>query len=182
MGLSGINGGATVPRRWVDTVEARPKLDAAVLAREGLLGNVPAGIEAIAVPATLGGEFWLLRCPQCRRRFQALYELDGAFKCRACHRLDYRSRHQDHNNPLQKLARLRRQIGAHPSMIVPLPPRPRDRAARAIYDKLASEIAIAELRVLSYLRGMSTGLEKYAERRNERKRRSNSERSEPTGL
>ena len=67
--------------------------DAAELARSGRLASLPPGIEAVSVSATLGGEFWLLRCPQCRKRFWALYEKDQRIACRRCQQLDYASRH-----------------------------------------------------------------------------------------
>ena len=198
--MSGAVGrsGGNIPRRCDPRpLESRPVLVASsqlvapgnvarlpwatVAAEPGrLLVSYDGRTETIALVSSPAGPnvITLLRCPSCQQPYRLLYELDGTFKCRGCHRLDYRSRHEDRNNPFQKVTRLRLQIGAHPSMLEPLPPRPRDRAARVIYDRLASEIAIAELRALAYLRGMSASLEKFAERKYERERRFGAERSE----
>ena len=99
-------------------------------------------------------------CPRCRRSVWFLRVLDGRAGCRQCLKLDYASRHQDRADPFRLAVRLRRKLGAHPSLLEPLPPSPKDRRAAREYDRLASAIAVAEARALAWLRAFNRVLEK----------------------
>jgi hypothetical protein len=117
------------------------------LARETvtlLVDGVPQEIEVVRQDRIHGQQaYW--RCAQCSALRSHLYVVDGALACRVCHRLDYRSRHTLHL-PL-RVARLRKRLGALPSVLAPLPQRPPrwrpDYWARAIAELAVLEAALA---------------------------------------
>lgn len=161
---------------WPDhrLVENHARLDAYALARDGMLttgivseirwtNGIVATIRAeptrlaivigdrqqfVALDPKQCGAFIRagLRCPSCRRRIIHLYEIGGAFTCRKCADIDYRSRHAKRRRwaGLSRIAKLRAQINADPSPLAPLPPRPRWRMSRVKYDRIAAEIARQE--------------------------------------
>ena len=118
MSLPGLPGR---PRRSGPLLDNLPRLQADALVRAG---RMPAGIKAIAIPTYLGGERWVMCCPGCSGRFQVLYEHGGRIACRNCLDAGYGSRHLDRSDPFRVANRLRRRLGAHPSLLEPLPPRP----------------------------------------------------------
>jgi hypothetical protein len=69
-----------------------------------------------------------------------LHDKAGAFACRKCCGFDYRVRHCDRSCPeLRQIVTLRRQLGADPSPLGELPPRPGKRSSRRdkrMYDRL----------------------------------------------
>ena len=194
-GFVGIHGGVTVPRRCaVETIENRPALDVAKLAKLGAftagartvmswpdgaavlrfeLNRLHVEIEGAAVqvieveimPATTGGTFALFRCPFCSKRRQVLRELNHRVACAPCLNLDYQSRHEDRGNPLRVAARLRLQLGGDPSPLVPLPTRPTGRRAANEYDRLVKRIAALEWQALARLRVAHNALERFARNR-----------------
>jgi hypothetical protein len=161
---------------WPDRrlVEHHARIDAYALARDGMLiagtvselrwtNGIAATIRAeptrlaiiigdrqqfVALDPKQCGAFIRagLRCPSCRRRIIHLYEIAGAFTCRKCADIDYRSRHskRDRWATLSRIAKLRRQINADLSPLAPLPPRPRWNTSAAKYDRVAAEIARLE--------------------------------------
>src|SRR5262245_32952672 len=65
------------------------------------------------------------RCPTCSRNVRHLYIKNDQFGCRHCHRLDYSSRHlRRWSSALQRVATLRRKLGADPAPFGSIPPPP----------------------------------------------------------
>jgi hypothetical protein len=106
----------------------------------------------------------------CRRRVQFLRVLEGRAGCRECLNIDDASRHQDRADPFRRAVRLRKRLGAHPSMLEELPARPhRDKEAAKRYDRLAREIMVAETKALAWLRAYNSVLEARHGRRRRRR-------------
>jgi|SRR5262249_25208721 len=91
-------------------------------------------------------------CPHCSRKVWHLYVRDERLACRQCSGLDYASRHTRRRG-LHRVRNLRHRLGALPSPLAPLPPRPkywrRDHWARAV-----AALVVAEAMVAAELRAM----------------------------
>ena len=121
------------------------------LAREAtvrvLVDGRPEALEVVLEPRTYGGrgEAYLL-CPDCSRKVFHLYVRDERLACRQCHGLDYASRHTRRRG-LNRVRNLRHRLGASPSPLAPVPPRPqywlRDYHARLLAQLVAAEGVIA---------------------------------------
>ena len=67
-------------------------------------------------------------CPMqgCSRRVAKLYRVGGRFACRHCHRLAYRTQHENaYDRGLLKAQRIRMKLGGSPNMTLPFPPKPK---------------------------------------------------------
>ena len=88
--------------------------------------------------------YW--RCGHCAALRWHLYLRDGILLCRLCHRLTYESRRRKNRAPL-RAAKLRRKLGAAPSLLAPLPKRPkhwrRDYWLRSLMQLAAVERVLA---------------------------------------
>jgi hypothetical protein len=127
------------------------------LAREATVRVVIDGrtetLEVVWEPRYLGGDgqrFFL--CP-CSRKVRHLYaRADEPLRCRRCARLSYRSKHTRRQG-INRVRRLREKIGALPSPLAPIPPRPlgwrKDYWLKTIAKLGAAEAVIAaELRAM----------------------------------
>jgi hypothetical protein len=157
-----IGLGATVSTSFSEPFHvARAAPLHAGVAREAvtlLVDGVEQVIEVVREPRHLGGTqaYWL--CPQCEARRDHLYWHQGALLCRACHKLDYRSRHVP--AVVARAAKLRRKLGAAPGLLSALPPRPRNVWAAARYDRLARGLAVAESVIAAMLGATIRALER----------------------
>lgn len=113
---------------------------------------MPQELEVIRQERINGGQQAYWRCPTCESLREALYVLDGVLACRVCHKLSYRSRVLQKHRAVLRVAKLRTKLGAGPSMLSPLPSRPKHNMQAARYDRLARELAKQE-RVLVELLG-----------------------------
>jgi hypothetical protein len=100
--------------------------------------------------------YWL--CPRCSALRWHLYLRDGVLACRVCHGLSYRSQHVP--TVVARAARLRRKLGAEPSLLSPLPPRPRNIWRAAWYDRLVRELAAQEAVIAEMLGATIQALER----------------------
>jgi hypothetical protein len=145
VGLIGRTSGPIVPRQCsAQALEERPRLRVTDPA-------VPAMVAAGELRVELQGVFGqpLFVCT-CGRRTRDLYrDGAGAWICRRCGRWDYQSRHSWETAELRQVAKLRRRLGADPSVLVALPARPKARGAARRYDRLVLRIRVAEARALA---------------------------------
>jgi hypothetical protein len=88
--------------------------------------------------------FW--RCSQCGVLRWHLYLRNGDVGCRECLGLSYACRHT-RNRAALRARKLRRRLGGSPSLLAPLPKRPRhwrrDYWARALSELAAAEAVLA---------------------------------------
>ena len=159
----GVGGKPRKPRPLVDTSARICVYDipgAAIaplgpLAREITvdINGMETVIEVVCDARFLGGDgqqYFL--CPHCSRKVWHLYVRDERLACRQCSGLDYASRHTRRRG-LHRVRNLRHRLGALPSPLAPLPPRPkywrRDHWARAV-----AALVVAEAMVAAELRAM----------------------------
>jgi hypothetical protein len=113
-----------------------------------VINGRPETIDVVCDARHLGGVQQYFLCWACSRRVWHLYlRADERPMCRKCAgNLDYRSQHT-HRRGLNGARRLREKIGALPSPLAPLPPRPRyvrrDYWMRAVAKVAAAEAVIA---------------------------------------
>jgi hypothetical protein len=89
-----------------------------------------------------------------------LYVVHGVLQCRACGSLSYRSRRVQRYKAVLRAARLRRKLGAAPSLLAPVPPKPKY-WSRACYARLVGELIAVE----DVIAGMLGATVKALERR-----------------
>jgi hypothetical protein len=162
--LTGNDPRPSPKRRWI---EAAVEDAAAIHAKDKVL---PDGVERVLVPVGPVLRRHLV-CAQCGALRYALYAPDGQeWRCRFCHRLDHRVRHE-HRDPLVLAAWLREQLGAPAGVSSPIPPCPATANARERrhYQRLVLRLMRVESRVLHRARHMVRGVELYA--RSKAKRR-----------
>jgi hypothetical protein len=105
--------------------------------------------------------YWL--CNLCGSLRWHLYIRGREIACRKCLAggLTYTSQRTRHGAAL-RARKLRRRLGAAPSPLAPLPPRPRNVWAAARYDRLVRELALCETALASKLHAMVGRLRKSA--------------------
>src|SRR5262249_32627421 len=150
------------PHRLVDETQKVAAPPHRGLARERLpllVDGVPQELEVIRQERHLGGTqaFWV--CPRCSALRSDLYVSDGVLACRVCLRLTHRSRVLQRHAAVLRVARLRRKLGAAPSLLAPIPPR-HPRWSRAYYARLVAELAKQEGMIAEMLRGTVAALER----------------------
>src|SRR5215831_12845403 len=118
------------PRKSRPLVETTPRVAQPTStgpAREEVrvvVDGAPQTLEIVRQPRIHGQEaFW--RCPgRCGELRWHLYLLNGVIACRECLGLTYTVKHK-RNRAALRVARLRRRLGGLPSLLAPLPSRPR---------------------------------------------------------
>ena len=149
------------PRPLVETTARICAYDLAAspdgpLAREELsvvVDGRPEVLEVVWDARFFGGDgqrYFL--CPVCARKVFHLYLRDERLACRRCSGLDYRSRHVRRRG-LNRVRRLREKIGALPSPLAPIPPRPRH-WRRDYWHRVLARLAAAEGMIAAELRAM----------------------------
>jgi hypothetical protein len=139
------------PRRPRATVETTPRVSqppSAGPAREEVrvvIDGVEQTLEIVRQPRIHGQEaYWC--CPRCGELRWHLYLLSGEIGCRECFSLSYAVR-CTRNRAALRVARLRRKLGGLPSLLAPLPSRPkywrRDYWARTLAELVAAEAVLA---------------------------------------
>src|SRR5262249_12894271 len=133
----GVGGKSRKPRACVEDVPRICIYDLQGVARSPFTGfareatvdvvvnGAKMAIDVVCDARHLGGDgqrYFL--CPDCSRKVWHLYVRDERLKCRRCAALDYRSKHTRRRG-LNRVRRLREKIGALPSPLAPIPPRPR---------------------------------------------------------
>ena len=151
------------PRKPRPLVERTPRIcvyDLATsphpLAREEvpvIVNGRPEVLEVVRDARNYGGDgqrYFL--CPVCSQKVYHLYlRSDGErLTCRRCAALTYASRHTRRRG-LNRVRNLRRNLGAPPGLLSPVPPRPRY-WSRAYHAKLLAELAEAEVVIAARLR------------------------------
>jgi len=123
-----------------------------------LVDGVPQELEVVRQERHLGGTqaYWTCRCGALRSH---LYVVAGVLACRCCHRLTYRSRVLQRYKAVLRVARLRKRLGAEPSLLSPVPPKP-PRWRRVYYARLVAELAAQEAVIAEMLRGTVAALER----------------------
>ncbi len=107
-----------------------------------------------ATPCNYGGERLWLTCPSCNSRRRVLYSLSGRFRCRQCHNLAYSStRENAHDRSIRRTRKLQKRLGASPSSIFTLPPKPRgmrwdtyEQIAHDLYHEHRLQLSLLEAR------------------------------------
>jgi hypothetical protein len=135
-------------RRGTTSLEEARASDGS-LARETLVvGGVEQPVEVERQERYLGGAqgYWL--CPACSRRCCALFIVQNApvgsvLACRKCHRLSHRSRVLQRHKAVLRVAKLRKKLGAEPSLLSPIPPR-HPRWRRDYYARMVRQLAEQE--------------------------------------
>jgi hypothetical protein len=133
------------------------------LARETVvlvIGGVSTPIEVERQARPRGGCQGYWRCPHCDRRCCALFIVQNAPACRRCLHLGYRSRSRQHHAAVLRVAKLRKKLGAGPSLLSKLPPRPKHNGQAARYDRLVRELAEQEAIVAGMLGGIVHALKR----------------------
>lgn len=103
-----------------------------------------------------------LHCPTCGRGCYALHEVGGIFTCRICGNLDYACRHINRHTPqLNRIARLRRKLGADPAPFSPLPPLS---SFRHTQRKIVGQILVLEQGVVASMGNVADDLEARAKK------------------
>jgi hypothetical protein len=103
-----------------------------------------------------------LHCPTCGRGCYALHEVGGIFTCRICGNLDYACRHINRHTPqLNRIARLRRKLGADPAPFSPLPPLS---SFRHTQRKIVGQILALEQGVVAIMGNVADDLEARAKK------------------
>jgi len=166
----GLHEGQQLPRVPADRlIENRPRLDATMLNRSGVLvdgavtelrsGDGGYRLETHSPNLWVNGDRvlvvwtdWALpwfECPRCHRRCRHIF-LDE-LACRKCLRLDYASRHLYRQTPaVHRVARLRRKLGADPHPFAPLP-ECRHAPSRAYYERLVAKVHAEEQALVEHL-------------------------------
>jgi hypothetical protein len=109
-----------------------------------VIDGVPQALEIVRQEKIHGQQaFWA--CPSCQTLRAHLYWRQGVLWCRVCHRLTYESRRTG-NTAALRAAKLRRRLGGLPSLLAPLPERPKywrpDYYARWLGELLAAEAVL----------------------------------------
>jgi len=135
------------------------------LAREEVrvvINGRPEVIEVVRDARFFGGDgqrFFL--CPTCSRKCQHLYLRDDPrdgprdgqrLVCRRCAALTYKSQHTRRRG-LNRVRRLREKLGALPSPLAPLPPRPQH-SRRDYWARTIARLAVAEATIAAELHAM----------------------------
>ena len=147
----------TTPRIGVGDLRGIARLPLRGVAREGTVRVLVNGkLEALDVVCEArnyggGGQRYFL-CPTCSRRVWHLYLRDERLVCRRCAGLTYRSQHTRRRG-LNRVRDLRRKLGAPPSPLAPVPPRP-SRWRRDYHARLLAQLVAAEGVIAAQLRDM----------------------------
>jgi hypothetical protein len=124
-----------------------------------VIDGVPQELEVVRQERYLGGTQAYWCCGQCSALRSHLYVVEGVLLCRACGKLTYRSRVLQRHKAVLRVAKLRKKLGAGPSLLSPTPPRhPRWRRAR--YNRLIRELAAQEAIVAQALGGIVRDLKR----------------------
>jgi len=100
---------------------------------------------------TLGGSRPWFLCPECGRRAGKLYELDGAYACRICHHVVYRSQYRSPGErAADRARRLRSRLGASPQLWSPIGEKP-PRMHLSTFRRLRQQIHEAEEQFLDWI-------------------------------
>jgi hypothetical protein len=105
------------------------------------------GSEIATTVAPLGWREFVCPSPSCARQVRHVYRLDGEWRCRRCHRLDWSCRHQRRTVGKGKLNRcrsLRRRAGLSLSLFSKIPPRRGRRYLRLVREIREIEAALCE--------------------------------------
>ena len=94
--------------------------------------------------------FWL--CPRCSKPRLHLYLHNNEIACRECLALSYRCR-TTRNRAALRVMRLRRKLGGLPSLLAPLPSRPKH-WRRDYWARTLAELIVAESVLAARLRAM----------------------------
>jgi hypothetical protein len=132
----GVGGKPRKPRPLVDTTPRICVYDLrgvataplTAFARETtvhvVVNDKPQVLHVVWEPRHLGGDGQEFFVCGCGRRVQHLYlRADKLLSCRRCAGLSYRSKHTRRKG-LNRIRRLREKLGALPSPLAPIPPRP----------------------------------------------------------
>jgi len=106
------------------------------------VGDVEQRIEVVYQPIMRGRWRIYLICGECCERRHALFWHLGALACYRCHNLTYQCRTTRNRLPF-RVAKLRRKIGAPPSLLVPLPRKP-PHWRPDYYRRMVRELAVLE--------------------------------------
>jgi hypothetical protein len=149
--------GKGCPRKPRPFVETTPRIAAPPhrgVAREEVrvvVDGVLQTLEIVRQPRIHGQEgFW--RCPTCGTLRWHLYLHNGEVGCRVCLGLSYSSDHT-RNTAALRARKLRRKLGDAPSLLSPLPPRPRY-WRRDYYVRTLAKLVAAESVLAARLRAM----------------------------
>jgi hypothetical protein len=158
----GSTGPLQTSKSFVEDTQRVAAPPHAGLARETLtllVDGVSQELEVVRQERHLGGTqaFWVCRCGALRSH---LYVVHGVLQCRACGSLSYRSRRVQRYKAVLRAARLRRKLGAAPSLLAPVPPKPKY-WSRAYYARLVGELIAVE----DVIAGMLGATVKALERR-----------------
>lgn len=143
-------------RRRVFAVAVRvsPDADAVKVFRSSANGEVLKELVRLSWtrPHYGGALSWWL-CPCCGKRVAILYARNGwEFACRQCHNLVYPvQRESDWDAALRKARKIRKRLGAGPSVLEPVPPKPL-RMRWATYTRLREELLHAEKKAVEALK------------------------------
>jgi hypothetical protein len=141
----------TTPRICVYDVQGAATAPFTAFARETtvrvVVNGKPQALDVVWEPRHLGGDGQKFFVCGCGRRVQHLYvRPDEPLSCRRCVGLSYRSKHTRRQG-LNRIRRLREKLGALPSPLAPIPPRPRywrrDYWARTVAELAAAEAVLA---------------------------------------
>lgn len=109
--------------------------------------------------------YWFI-CPsrKCNRRAAILYLAGGRFACRHCHRLAYRTQHENFfDRGLLKAQRIRMKLGGSADMTLPFPPKPKHMQWRKYY-RLKDAAQRGEMRSMVGLRAWIDSLKRTVSR------------------
>jgi hypothetical protein len=124
-----------------------------------LVDGVPQELEVVRQERYLGGTQAYWCCGQCSALRSHLYVVEGVLLCRACGKLTYRSRVLQRHKAVLRVARLRKKLGAEPSLLAPVPPKPPS-WRHAYYARLVRQLAEQEAIVAQALGGIVKALER----------------------
>src|SRR5262249_13275053 len=134
----------------------RAREDAVTLRIDGREMLVEVAWEAIQ-SRPYGWRVYLI-CGRCGMQRHALFLVpmsgpggtNSSLLGRCCGGLRYPCRTVGNRLPL-RAAKLRRKLGAQPSLLAPLPPRPKHNTAAKRFDRIARELALIEARIAGQL-------------------------------
>jgi hypothetical protein len=90
--------------------------------------RVGGGVTLTTTACNYGGVRYWFVCPEagCTRRVAKRYQIGGRYACRHCHRLAYRTQHENFfDRGLLKAQRIRMKLGGSANMTLPFPPKPK---------------------------------------------------------
>lgn len=135
----------------VSTFEGAVELSYTIRPRTPEAADIRYRVALTWTPCTYGGRRPWFVCPgvtdgrACGRRVAKLYIAGRYFLCRRCQGLTYESQREDEANRARTRAQnIRRRLGGDPSLITPLPPKPKWMRWRT-YERLRQEALDAEL-------------------------------------